>query len=168
MDRSGKAEAGELRKEAVPGPGWTEAEVAGRLREQGYRGQMPAVAWFGDTRDQVDQLAELVRCGEKRATAGLLWRWRSRGGVPSVGDRQVILDWRGRPRAVIEMTEVDVVPFDEVDPDFAREEGEGDLSLDYWREVHWDFFVRECERLGREPSPDMPVVCMRFRLVHPE
>lgn len=153
----------------VPGPDWDPANVRQRLRALGYEvaRAVPPVAWFGDSRDQTDALAELVRKGAKRATAGLLWRWQDEGGPPEVGDRQVIVDWDGEPRAVIEMTDVSVVPFDEVDREFAREEGEGDLSLDYWREVHWAIFARECQRLGREPGPKMPVVCMRFRRVHP-
>jgi uncharacterized protein YhfF len=153
----------------VPGPSWDAANVRQRLRDQGYEldGELPPVAWFGDDPDQATQLAELVRQGAKRATAGLLWRWQEQGGPPQPGDRQIVIDWQGEPRAVIEMTDVRTLPFNEVDAEFAREEGEGDLSLDYWRQVHWDFFGRECERLGRTPGPTMPVVCMRFRLVDP-
>ncbi len=152
----------------VPGPSPDPARVRERLREQGYEtgDALPPIAWFGDG-PEASELAELVRRGDKRATAGLLWRWEEEGGPPEPGDRQVIIDWDGEPRAVIEFTEVRVVPFDEVDAGFARDEGEGDLSLDYWQDVHWDFFVRECERLGRTPDPKMPVVCMRFRRVHP-
>ena len=44
-------------------------------------------------------------------------------------------------------------------------EGEGDGWLEYWRTAHWAFFSRECERLGREPSERMPVVCSVFELI---
>jgi len=30
---------------------------------------------------------------------------------------------------------------------------------------HWRFFSRECRRIGREPSEDMPVVCSVFELL---
>jgi uncharacterized protein YhfF len=36
-----------------------------------------------------------------------------------------------------------LVRFSEVTEAFARKEGEGDLSLDYWREEHKAFFTRE-------------------------
>jgi uncharacterized protein YhfF len=140
--------------------------VRRRLRDEGYEGKLPPVAWFGDG-PEATELAELVRRGTKRATAGLLWRWEASGGLPRPGHRQVIIDWQGEPRAVIEITGVAVVPFDQVDAAFAREEGEGDLSLDHWRRVHWGFFVRECRRLQRTPYATMPVVCIRFRRVHP-
>jgi uncharacterized protein YhfF len=151
---------------SVPGPSWQVERLRERLRAQGYEGDLPTVAWFGDNQAQADELAELVRRERKRATAGLLWRWEVQGGPPRPGDRQVIVDWCGEPQAVIEITDVEIVPFEEVDAGFARDEGEGDHSLDHWRRVHWDFFVRECGRLDRTPDVAMPVVCMRFRLVH--
>jgi uncharacterized protein YhfF len=151
----------------TPGPRWDTAHLCARLSESGYEGELPPVAWFGDNPEQADELAELVTRGRKRATAGLLWRWASEAAPPEAGDRQVIIDWQGEPRAVIEMTEVRIAQFDQVDAEFARDEGEGDLSLEHWRQVHWDFFARECKRLGREPHAAMPVVCMRFAVVHP-
>ena len=30
------------------------------------------------------------------------------------------------------------------------------------REVHWLYFSRECERLGKQPSLSMPVICECF------
>jgi len=49
--------------------------------------------------------------------------------------------------------------------EYAAVEGEGDGSLAFWRDGHWRFFTRECRRIGREPSADMPVVCARFELL---
>ena len=39
-------------------------------------------------------------------------------------------------------------------------------ALSYWKQAHWAFFTRECERLGRSPNPDMPVVCEQFEVVY--
>lgn len=44
-------------------------------------------------------------------------------------------------------------------------EGEGDGSLAYRREVHWVFFTRECQRIGRVPVETMPMVCTVFELL---
>jgi uncharacterized protein YhfF len=79
----------------------------------------------------------------------------------------VVLDGNGEPLCIIETTEVEVRRYDEVDERFAREEGEGDFSLEYWREAHWRFFSRNLPHIGKEPTPDMPLVCERFRVVHP-
>jgi uncharacterized protein YhfF len=114
------------------------------------------------------ELGLLVRGGGKTATAGLAAAWEEYlGGLP--GDRQtyVVLDWMGQPLAVIRNTEVIVVPFDQVSADFARAEGEGDLSLRWWRGAHWDFFEGECASLGIEANEQMQVVCQRFELLWP-
>ena len=67
---------------------------------------------------------------------------------------------------IIEIAEVRFRRFKEVDADFAREEGEGDRSLDHWREVHRRFFSRSLARIGLNFAEDMMLVCERFRLVH--
>lgn len=121
---------------------------------------------FDDNEESADALVALVLEGRKRATASLLWHYEARGKrLPRPGDLSIVTDWRGAPRCVIETTAVEVRGFDEVDAGFAAAEGEGDLSLAYWRDVHWAFFGRLCAALGREGSPDMPVVCERFRVV---
>jgi hypothetical protein len=50
--------------------------------------------------------------------------------------------------------------------EFAVSEGEGDRSLEYWREAQRRYFTRECQSAGREFTEDMPVVCERFRVVY--
>jgi len=150
-------------------PRWSEEAVRAAWVEQGFdcSEALPPVGWFGDSAELASELGELVRQGRKSATAGLQWAWEADGDpLPSVGDREVIVDWAGAPLAVIELTEVRVVPFLEVDAEFASDEGEGDGSLAYWRAAHRAFFARECERIGRELPPDPPVVCMRFKVVH--
>ncbi len=49
---------------------------------------------------------------------------------------------------------------------FAADEGEGDLSLAYWREAHRNFFGRVCARLGLDFSERIEVVAERFRVMH--
>ena len=50
--------------------------------------------------------------------------------------------------------------------EFAAAEGEGDKTLEWWREAHWNFFSRECEELKITPSEDMMLVLERFKVVH--
>jgi uncharacterized protein YhfF len=108
-----------------------------------------------------------VREGKKRATASLLWAWEHEGEpLVQPGDLEIVVDHLGEPALVTRVSAVSVVPFDRVGADFAAREGEGDGSLEHWRKAHTAFFRRECARIGREPAPDMPVVCVDFEVEH--
>ena len=126
-------------------------------------------AWsFGDNERMADTLGQLVLGATKTATAGLIWEdehfgWRT----PAVGDKTIILDGAGRPLCMIETTAADIVPFNAVDAVFARLEGEGFETVNDWRQAHWQYFVRRCQEIGREPDEEMPVLCHQFRVVYP-
>lgn len=113
--------------------------------------------------------AKLTRDRKKLATASLEWCFTiGTERYPEVGELDVITDWDNNPVCIIEITKLKVISFNEVPESFAIEEGEGDLSLDYWRKVHWQFFSQECEDLGREPSENMPVLLQWFKVVYSE
>jgi uncharacterized protein YhfF len=124
-------------------------------------------AWgFGNTPEMADKLGVLVLRGIKTATASLVWSFEAENEpVTKVGDYSVVLDGKGKPICIIQATEIRILPFNQVDEEQAYLEGEGDRSLQYWREVHWRFFSEECAKMNREPEEDMPVVCERFKLV---
>ncbi len=121
---------------------------------------------FDDNASDANELAELVLRGKKTATASPLWQYETSGKrPPRTGDLSVVADWQGTPLCVIETSGVEIRAFEDVNDEFAAAEGEGDLSLEYWRRVHWAYFGRVCEQLAQERSPKMPVVCERFRVV---
>jgi uncharacterized protein YhfF len=126
-------------------------------------------AWaFGSTSEAANALASLVMKGLKTATSSLVWSFETENEpFPKPGEYNLILDGEGCPVCITQTTEVEIKPFIEVDAAHARLEGEGDLSLMYWREVHWLFFTQECAAIGRSPDETMPVCCERFRLCWP-
>lgn len=128
---------------------------------------VPPPAWsFGATPEQADALVRLVLDGTKTATASALWDYEAGGEeMPRPGSLGILLDGAGHPHALIETSEVRVVPFDEVDEEHARLEGEGDRSLVYWQEVHEQFFSETAVH-DRGFATDMPVVLERFRVVY--
>jgi uncharacterized protein YhfF len=96
-----------------------------------------------------------------------LWEWEAEGKlIPQPGLISIVLDGLDKPICIIETTEVYVCRFSTVDEEFAQAEGEGDLSLEYWREAHTKFFSRTLPKVGREFSESMPVVCERFKLIY--
>ena len=143
---------------------------------QAYLGSLPAdhaersrayEVWrFGHDARLGNQLAELARSGIKTATSGLVWEDEVEGVCPpQVGEIFVVTNWNGEPRCIIEIVEVEVRPFNQVDEQFAFDYGEGERSLAWWRRALWAFYAKICESLGREPSETMRLVCLRFRLL---
>lgn len=125
-------------------------------------------AWsFGATPQHADELLALVLTGTKTGTASPLWDFEASGeAVPAAGDLSIILDGSSSPRAVIETIAVRIVPFDDVDADHAFAEGEDDRTLASWRSTHEQYWRAYSEN-ARGFQPTMPVVCERFRVVHP-
>ncbi len=130
---------------------------------------VPPPAWtFGGTPELADELLALVLDGTKTATTSALWDYETdESPLPEVGDLSIILDGREHPRALIATTRVEVVPFDQVDAEHARLEGEDDRTLATWREVHRRFFTEYAEH-GHGFSEDMPVVLERFHVLYQE
>src|SRR4051812_28119829 len=83
------------------------------------------------------KLVDAVLRGDKTATAGL----HGDEPLPEPGQRFLLLDFDDRPVAVVETTEVKMVRVDEVDLEFARDEGEGFQSVAEWREAHERFWA---------------------------
>ncbi|MEZ9419868.1 ASCH domain-containing protein [Vibrio breoganii] len=111
--------------------------------------------------------AQLILRGEKRASCSMEY-WYSHEGeaMPAVGHLQVVTDWQGEPICIIEITSVDTCKYCDVTAEFAALEGEGDKSLEWWREAHWKFFRLECQELGITPTPEMLLVLERFKVVY--
>ncbi|MEM7126386.1 MAG: ASCH domain-containing protein [Chloroflexota bacterium] len=123
---------------------------------------------FGDSPEMTEQLASLILEGTKTATCSALWDYEADDEpLPLVGEKCILLDGKDAPVCIIEITEVEIRPFNQVDARFASDEGEGDRSLGFWRRVHWDFFSRTLAQIGQEPAEDMPLVCERFRVIYP-
>ncbi len=122
---------------------------------------------FGDNPALADELLALVLAGAKTATCSALWEWEAKGKTPTaVGAFWIVLDGRGEPRCVVETVEVTMRRFDAVDADFAYAEGEDDRTLASWRAGHERFFTRTLAAIGKVFTPEMPLVCERFRLVY--
>ena len=133
-----------------------------------YRSKTFIAEGWGDSPELADELGALIVQGTKTATCSALWEWESEGNpIPEEGYITIALDGRGEPLFVVETIEISFQKYNEVDADFARAEGEGDLSLNYWRAAHKNYFSRVLRKIGKEFSEDMPLVCERFRVIYP-
>lgn len=129
---------------------------AGPVRADGY----------GDSPELSTALLALIRDGRKRAGTSLLWAMQAEGeALPQVGQIEIVVDHLNEPALITRITRVETLPYNQVTAEYAAIEGEGDGSLAYWREAHWAFFSRECQRIGCEPALTMPVVCSVFEVL---
>jgi len=142
---------------------WDEFRAAGHPDVQ-----LASAFAFGDSKELADELADLVLNGPKRATAGLVLEFERDGEqLPRVGDHSIVLNGRGQPVCVIRTTGVEVKPLNQVDEQFAWDEGEGDRSLAWWRDAHDRYFIRQCDQLGVPFQDDLEVVFERFEVAWP-
>lgn len=137
-------------------------------RATGSRVSRYVAVSFGHSPKMADDLLELVKIGQKRATASLLREYAATGEpVPEVGDHVIVLDGSGAPKAIWETTEITIKPLDQVDAAFAWDEGEGDRSLDFWLSAHRAYFSEEARREGFDYKDDIDTVFERFRIIWP-
>lgn len=119
----------------------------------------------GDERN-ADELLALYLSGKKTAGSGLVKDYKMAGDpLPSVGRFWIILDWAGNPRCIVKTIKVEIHRFDEVPSYIARAEGEGDGSLEYWRDEHARFFEKYLDELDITDLNSEPVVTEFFELV---
>lgn len=118
-----------------------------------------------------DQLVGAILDGSKTSTTGLVVDYEHEAEpLPQAGDRGVVVDTGDRPVAVIEYTEVRVVPLAQVDLAHVVDEGEGDTSVAQWRAGHERFWHSEEMRAAME-DPGFTVddetlaVLQRFRVI---
>ncbi|WPK13638.1 ASCH domain-containing protein [Lysinibacillus louembei] len=114
---------------------------------------------------EADWLADLVCQGKKTATtSGHVFYELENEALPQVGEYSIVLNSHDEPVAIIEIQSVEVVPMNEVTEDFALAEGEGDYQ--YWWDAHVRFFTSQLKAYDLKFTPDMLVVCERFKKVY--
>src|SRR4051794_4288288 len=129
------------------------------------RGMFPRVDGLralelGDAGGIRGTLNALVLQGRKTATLGLLEEYAEEGEqLEHVGERLVLVDDDGRRIGLVEITDVRPTTFGDVPWEFVAAEGEGDESLEEWREGHLRFWAR----MGRQVDFDTQVVELRLR-----
>jgi uncharacterized protein YhfF len=120
-------------------------------------------AWsFGDGPAMADDLGGLAMQGKKTATCS---RYVGEN-ILEFATVSILLNGQSQPWGVVETTEITVKRYCDVTTEWAAAEGEGDLSLEYWRNEHWRYFARGAVEGGYDMSDDMPLVCERFRIIY--
>lgn len=137
------------------------------VSEKNLNRKLFAAEQWGDNEKLADNLSALILSGKKTASCSSLWEHEKEGNlIPEIGALTIVLNGKNEPVCIVETTDVQIMPFGKVDESFAFMEGEGDRSLEYWRSAHWSFFTRVLNKIGLQPSMNMPLVCEKFKVVY--
>lgn len=116
-----------------------------------------------------DELLRLYLTGKKIAGSSVAEDFMAAGDpLPQVGNYWICLDSRGEPRCILKTAKVVFHKFKDVPIEIAIAEGEGDLSLEYWRRVHTEFFSPHLSDWGIVNIDEATIVTEYFEVVYPK
>ena len=114
-----------------------------------------------------DELLQLYLDGKKSAGSGLVKDYELAGDdLPKVGNHWVILDSEENPRCIVKTIAVEFHQFADVPEKVAIAEGEGDLSIAYWKQAHRKFFTPYLADLQIEDLEQAQVVTEFYQVVY--
>jgi uncharacterized protein YhfF len=143
---------------------WLDYQRACQVQVEGF-----SATAFGHTRAVADELAALIRSGDKRAHATLERDFEAEGdALPRPGEHIVVLDGRGAPRAIVRVRHVERRFFNEIDDEFAFECGEGDRTLAWWLVAYRQEFAERAEAQGFQVGEKAVLILEYFELVWPQ
>jgi uncharacterized protein YhfF len=126
----------------------------------------PISFYFCDNEKDANECAELVVKEIKQATAASLWWFeKNNEALPKVGDQYIVTDWSGNAKAIIETIKVELTPYNNITSEFAKSEGEGDKSLEYWKKVHQAYYSREMQPYNEKFNENMIIICEYFKTI---
>lgn len=132
------------------------------MQENSYLIKYPSAkpVAFGDSPELANVLAELIARGVKTGSSGSLAGCIAEGMFPVIGAYWIVENGFGNPVCVIRTTRLHLLRFSEMTEELAHKEGEGDLSLEYWKKEHRRFFEGEGTY-----SEDMEIIFEEFSVI---
>jgi len=113
-----------------------------------------------------DELVSLVVSGKKTAFFSSYATFAIDGEpLPVSGELYIVVDRADNPRCVIELQSVEVIPFNEITWEMAKQEGEDENMTD-WRNKEQEYLEEEGAVLGFSFTPDIKLVFQTFRVVY--
>lgn len=132
-------------------------------KKSGLEGKYEAWAFGGAP----DKLAKLVSKGTKTATCSAYELYQVENEpIPQVGDYSVILDSKDNAVCIIQTTKIYIATYSSCSKEHAYKEGEGDRSLQYWKDVHEEFFTDEMKSINKSFDENMLLIYEEFVVVY--
>ncbi|MCC1485631.1 ASCH domain-containing protein [Winogradskyella immobilis] len=131
---------------------------------------IPESDFFHNNEKDANRLAELTLTGKKRASSGLYSLYQQyNADLPSVGTKQIVTDFNGNAKAIIENVSVDTIPFNKISKEYAELDMGTDIEpLEKWKKAHWEFFENFLKESGQKPTEEMLIVAVEFEKIWPK
>jgi uncharacterized protein YhfF len=125
------------------------------------------VRWIGLDDESTEQVIELIESGDKTGTFTLPWIIeRTDQPDPKVGDPIILIDFRGKPRLLVRLTDVREVTFGTVTQEDTAIDGTPVRALDVWKPLHTRYWGALLEPFDLAVREDMPVLIEPFELLY--
>lgn len=108
---------------------------------------------IGATAADNDAGARSILAGRKTLTSSAIWEW-SEDAHPFGGALSVLLDGRGKARAIVETTAVELRPIGAFSEEHAWAYGEGERTLAWWRRETLPRYARLARENGHTLSEE--------------
>jgi len=123
-------------------------------------------ASMAGNRELANKLLNLYLIGHKTAGSGLVKDYQNcNEQLPKVGEFWIILDSNSVPKCIVKTIKVEINNFDQIPESIAIAEGEGDLSLEYWKKAHRTFFTPFLKKLGIDMLDKAQIITEHFEVV---
>ncbi len=123
-------------------------------------------AAYAGTPEITDELLALYLCGKKTAGSSIVEDYVSAGDLlPKVGNYWIYLNSQNVPSCILRTERIETNKFRDVSESIAIAEGEGDLSLAYWKRVHAEIYLPHLKSWGIAHMDDATVITEFFTIV---
>lgn len=124
-------------------------------------------AGYAGNPEITDDLLNLYLSGKKCAGSSILEDFlTSNDPIPKVGDYWIYLDSKSDPRCILRTEKVVTHKFKEVPIEISIAEGEGDLTLEYWKRVHASLYTPYLKKWGIIDLDSATIITEFFRIVY--
>jgi uncharacterized protein YhfF len=143
-------------------------QTAKRANPAEVRGERYRTRAIGNTPETMRLIIGNVLRGDKRGTFSLPWlHAKGIGEAPTVGDYVVLLDFAGKPGALVMTTAVEALTYKDITGVHTAIDGPSVRPLDKWQAVHKPHWTKQLADAGLAFDDDMPVLVEHFKLVYP-
>jgi uncharacterized protein YhfF len=114
-----------------------------------------------------DELIALYLKGKKYAGSSLVEDFVTAGDpLPKVGNYWIVLGSDQSPKLILKTIKVEINKFGKLPERIAIAEGEGDLSLNYWHQVHTELYSPYLEKWNVKDINEAHVITEFFEIVY--